>query len=378
MKRVPPQSETIVPLLISLWRKFSKTPGPADRLQTREFRSVVNAIKQLRQGWQPSGKLWGQEPLKQPELLGAYLLYYWQLHYQEGLSFLAELPRAPRRVLDVCSGAAPFAYAALRHGAQEVIAWDRNREALNLGAQLCGRSGYPLTLRYGDAKGADLSKEKPFDLIIVGHALFDLFPYASWNKSLDRPALFISSLLQKLSPEGHLLLVDSSDNESNTLLLKLRDRLVSEGAHLHAPCIWQGNCPALEKSGAPCYAQREMEKPFLLKELQRAAEINLSSLKATYLIFRPTAPSYPEHKPLYRVISPALPGPQGKTFYLCGTESKKQLSSHLTPTPEKARAFDFLRRGDLITYSDLTEEGNRLTVKQESSVKLSAPCDQPP
>lgn len=52
MKRKPiPKAdlETLIPLLMGTWRRFHKISGPSDRLQTREFRGVVEAITQLQE-----------------------------------------------------------------------------------------------------------------------------------------------------------------------------------------------------------------------------------------------------------------------------------------------------------------------------------------
>ena len=116
-KRTPAHDlDTLMPLLIGVWRRFRKEAGPGDVLQTREFRGVVAAVKDLLQGTHEGKSLAGQNYFANPELLGAYLLYQWVVHYQEGLSLLGELPHTPRRVLDIGSGPAPFAFAALRHG----------------------------------------------------------------------------------------------------------------------------------------------------------------------------------------------------------------------------------------------------------------------
>jgi hypothetical protein len=111
VKRNPPPKplfEEAIPLLIELWRKLLGHPkGPVDRLQTREFRSLVEAVIRRQK----------EKELSDPDLLGAYLLYDWILHYAQGLSLLQELPHPPRRVLDLFSAGAPFALAAMQHGA---------------------------------------------------------------------------------------------------------------------------------------------------------------------------------------------------------------------------------------------------------------------
>lgn len=370
--------DNIVPILLGAWRRMHKLSGPSDKLQTREFRSVVTGVKALQEKSLDGQSLIGRDYFTDKNLLGAYLLYDWIVHYQQGLSLLGELPAPPRRVLDICSGAAPFAFAALRHGAQEVIATDRNESALQLGAEVCGRNGFPLTVRRWDCLKQPLPVDGPFDLIILAHCLEELFPQSvkGWQEQQNA---FIASLLRKLTPEGHLLIVDSSYNEANRRVLMLRDHMVANGIPVQAPCVWRGECPALKTPNSPCYAQREFEKPYLVKEIQRAASINLSSLKMSYVIFRNTAAGWPvpETEPFYRVISPPVESFSGKRFYLCGTDGKKQLESRLSNHPPESRAFDYLKRGELIAVTDALRKENALDVIQDTVVRVVAACGKP-
>lgn len=374
-KAILPDLEMLMPLLIGIWRRFLKLPGPPDLLQTREFRNVVNAIKILQAQSVEGKSIQGQDYFANPEWLGAYLLYDWVLHYQQGLSLLGELPQKPCRVLDVCSGPAAFAFAALRHGAQEVIATDRNMQALQLGAEVCGRSGYPLTVRPWDCLKGRMPIEGSFDLIILGHCLEELFP-ASRKGWVEDQHQFVRALIDRLSPQGYLMVVDSSFMEANRRLLQLRDILVQEGVPVQAPCIWRGECPALKTTNSPCYAQREFEKPYLIKEIQRAASINLSSLKMSYIIFRHPSAGWPvsEEKLLYRVISPPVEAFGGKRFYLCGTDGKKQLASRLETHSTESRAFEYLRRGELISVTDALVKQNALDIVQGTKVTVEAAC----
>ena len=140
--------ETIIPLLIGVWRRFTKLSGPPDRLQTREFRSVVAAVTKLQKGLEKGEELVAQDYFADSDLLGGYLLYQWLIHYQQGLSLIGEVPHGSiKRVLDIGSGPAAFSFAAMRHGATNVTAIDKNLTALQLGAEVCGRYGYPLTIR---------------------------------------------------------------------------------------------------------------------------------------------------------------------------------------------------------------------------------------
>ncbi len=369
--------ENIMPLLIGVWRRFQKLSGPADVLQTREFRGVVSAVQHLQKVLETGNECIGQDYLAKPELLGAYLLYYWVLHYQQGLALINELPLAPRRVLDLGSGPGAFAFAALRHGAREVIAIDRNPTALKLASEICGRYGFPLTIRSHSLLRFPYPVEGKFDLIVVGYCLEELFPdtQKGWNQTQKE---WIQHLLQFLSPDGKILFVESSLAHSNQRVLALRDQLVKEGFPVQAPCVWKGECPALQTKNL-CYAQRDFEKPYLIKEIQRAAQINLSSLKMSYLILcHPQAswPTLPDH-PLYRIISPSIDTHAGKRYHLCGTDGKKDLGSHLKEQATEARAFDYLKRGELISIEHALVNQQHFDIVLGTRLKIEAALNKP-
>lgn len=370
--------ETIMPLLIGIWRRLHKEPGPSDKLQTREFRGVVANVKTLVEGLENKKELIGQDYFAKPELLTSYLLYQWVVHYQQGMSLMGELPYTPRRVLDVCSGPAAFAFAALRHGSSEVFAVDRNIAALELGSQICGRYGLPINIRKWDCFREPLPVEGKFDLIILGHCLEELFP-ADKKGWVDQQEMFVNNLLKRLTPRGFLMIVENSFIEPNRRVLQMRDSLVQQGVPVQAPCVWKGECPALKTQNSPCYAQREFEKPMLIKEIQRAANINLSSLKMTYMIFRNPDGQWPQlqDEKLYRIISPPVESYQGKRYYLCGTDGKKILGSHLSKHPAASRAFEFLRRGELISFKHALEKDNALEIVKDTEISIKAACGKP-
>lgn len=371
--------DVILPILIGVWRRFLKISGPPDVLQTREFRGVVEALKTFQAKWGEDQSFLGEDYFSDSGILGAYLLYPWVLSYLQGLSLIGELPTTPRRVLDICSGPAPVAFAALRHGSQHVVATDRNEKALELGAEICGRYGMPITMRKWNCLNKPLAEKGPFDLIILSHCLDELFPNTTpdWK---ERQNHFISNLLKNLSKEGHLLIIDDSFLESNRRVLQIRDHFVELGIGIQAPCVWKGACPALQTANSPCYAQREFDKPRLIKELQRALGINLGSLKMSYLILKsPDSdwPKLPPNKDYYRVISPPIDSFQGKRFYLCGTDGKKNIGSHFKEQPLESRAFDYLSRGELISVTNPLKRNHFLDIIQETQVKVEASCGKP-
>lgn len=379
VKRLPEHNlDEIMLVLMGAWRRMHKESGPADKLQTREFRRVVDAVKTLQNGLETSNQLVGKDYFSDKDLLGAYLLYQWVVHYQQGLSILGEIPVEPRRVLDVCSGPGAFALAALKHGASDVTATDQNLAALELGAEICGRSGYAMNIRQWNCHRGTIPLEGKFDLIILGHCLTELFPSheSHWNvKQME----FLSMLMNRLTSEGYLVIVDSSYLDANRRILQVRDRLVEKGVPVQAPCVWRGECPALQTSNSPCYAQREFFKPYIVKEIQRAAQINLGSLKMSYVIFRNPQAGWPvlDNKKYYRIISPPVESFQGTRYYLCGVDGKKNLGTRLNTIPREARAFEYLKRGELISIEDGHEHQHSIDIIEGTQIKVAAACSKP-
>lgn len=335
---VKPDVEALMPDLIHAFRKFMNLPGPRDVLQTREFRTTVAAVEKIE-----NALLNGADAdFYTREIVANYLLYHFPLHYQEGFSLISELPTVPKRVLEIGSGSAPFAFAALKLGAEEAFALDRNDNALKLGSEIIGRQGYPISMRRWNYPNP-LPVEGTFDLIILPYCLTEM------TKSAAEQETFIQKCQQKLTDNGYLMIVEPSETTRNLEFLRLRDSLVAQGAIVQAPCVWKGECPAL-RSKSPCFAQREYEKPYLMKEIQRGAEIFLNSLKMSYLILRNTKSNWPKlgTQSYYRVVSPPIDAYPGKRYYLCGTDGKRTLDLR------EDRKYT-VARGSLITLGGTTE-----------------------
>ncbi len=352
-------------VLIAKWRKLLKLPlGPADKLQTREFRTLIESLLSYKD----------TKEISSMETLGAYLLYEWPIHYAQGLSLLQELPNKPTRVLDLGTLGAPFSLAALQHGATEVLAIGENELALKHGTDLSGHLGYPISTRIADARHPkNLSLEGPWDLIILSYSLFRQF------SSLESQMTYVKQLLPLLSHDGHLLIVEDSATEINRAFLKFRDEIANQNISILAPCLWKGQCPALKHASSPCFAQRPLiDKPFMIKEIQRAAGINLNSLKMSYLILR--SPRFPPPElpnNLYRVVSPSLTTFRGERYFLCGVAGKRTLGTTLKEHPQHSKAFEYLKRGDIISIEDAVTLEEDMQITDKTKLLLKAPCDKP-
>lgn len=338
--------DELLPLLFQAYRQLAKEPGAMDRLQTREFRTVAASVQ--------AGK--EHDPY-------AYLLYYFPVRYQEGLSLIGECATVPNRVLDVGSRMGPFALAALEKGASEVIMVDEDEKWLEIGAEIIGRMGYPVSTRIWNPE-RPIQVQGKFDLIICA------YPQSPLKDE------FVHYLVNMLTPNGQVLLVDSSQEGINREFLQRRDRLVKAGYPIQAPCVWQGECVAL-KAKAPCYAQRALVKAPILRDLQRAAGINLSSLKMSYLLVRRKDVSWPAVIPCSRVISPPMETVQGERYYLCGTEGRTTLGTTLKVHPKASRAYEYLKRGELIAIEGATVNKSALEIVESTIIKVVAPVGLP-
>ncbi|MFT4553988.1 MAG: hypothetical protein ACI9S8_002633 [Chlamydiales bacterium] len=369
--------ETIIPLLISQWRKLRKIHGgPEDVLQTRELRRASAVVKHLFDGTpHPDGKTYSES-----DLIGGHLLYEWIVRYQEGLSLITEIPTPPRRVLDLCGEVGAFSFAASQHGASDVHLLDIDELNLRLAGEIHGRYGHPITVHKKDVHQKDvlqdfLASEKKFDLIILGYALNELFPSTmkGWAKKQNA---FVESLMDSLSDEGHILVVENSWTASNKRVLQLREDMVEKGIPVQAPCIWTGKCPALQNTKGYCFAQRELAAPHFFKQMQKSAQIKAGSVKMSYLLLKNPKSSWPKlpDERLYRVISPQLESYHGARYHLCGVDGGKTLGSHITDHPKESRSFEYVRRGDIISVSDLLEDKDRLEIIEGSTVEVRVSC----
>jgi len=338
--KISAEIEALIPELIGAFRRFLKLSGPDHELQTREFRTTCENVQKIEKAFEAASF---DEEFYSREIIAAYLLYHFPIHFGQGLSLIGELPCTPKKVLEVASGLAPFSLAALKLGAQEVFAIDQNEVMLKLGAELIGRAGYPITMRKW-SHGKDLFPiSESFDLIILPYCLNELFPETLKN-SEEKKLSFIQECLARLTPTGFLLLVDRTDQRSNTQVLKIREHFVAKGIAIQAPCLGKSFCPALD-SKSPCFAQREYEKPYFIKEIQRGAGIFLNSLKMSYLILRSPQAGWPQIQDgssLFRVVSPPIESYVGKRYYLCGVNGKGKLDLSLAE-----KTYD-LQRGSLI------------------------------
>lgn len=354
--------------------------GPAELLLPDELRSIAAAVERLSRGLTREREMAGARYLDEDRLLAAYLLYYWPVSYLQARGALSELPRRPRRVLDLGSGPGPVAFAALDAGAAEVVAADRSLRALEAASALAREAGEPLAVREWNptrpASLAQLAGGQTFDLVAMGHVLNEL--WKGQDEDARRAAL-LEEALALVAPGGSLLVIEPALRDTSRALLRVRDRLVARGIAVRAPCLFRGACPALVRESDWCHAERPVEPPPLVAQIARAAGLRREAVKMSYLVLAPRGEAWPGPPPgrVFRIVSEPLAG-KGRLRYMgCGPEGRMGLSLQEKHVTESNRRFQSLLRGDVVEVTGGEPRGDGLALDAGSQVRVIATAGRP-
>lgn len=372
-----------IPRLIAVWRaarydvtRGRQSGGPPDRLLPHEVREVGAAIRRLSRGLTRERELAGARYMEDPKLLGAYLLFYWPVSYAQARHVLKELPKTPRTVLDLGSGPGPVAFAAVDAGASEVTAADRSEPALELARQLATEAGEGLWTRSWNGQVGEAPPPGPWDVITMGHVLNEL--WSGKPDAVPRRSAVVEKALAQVRPGGSVVILEPALRDTSRALLQLRDRLVGKGYAVRAPCMFQGDCPALVKETDWCHAERSWNPPRLVLDLARAAGLHKEALKMSYLVLAPKPepwPALPDGR-LFRIVSEPLASKGRQRYIGCGPEGRVGLSlqeKHITGANVD---FSRLRRGDVIAVEGTEEKGDGLALEPQSRVTIVARAGQ--
>lgn len=332
-----------------------RAAGGEARLSEAELGRVARALLRLQRGLTGERELAGAAYMDDPELLGAYLLYYWTSSYAQASRAMALSGLWPRRVLDLGSGPGPMAAAALDRGAASAVLIDGSERALALAGRLLGQAA-ALTER------ADLESLPPgrsggegFDLVILGHALNEL----SGPDAIARRAAVVRAAAARLAPGGSVLIIEPATLAAARDAMTLRDLLLAEGWGVVAPCTRGGPCPALEAGpGQSCHDEATWEPPDFVLELAARCGLDRGLVKMSWFRLRPPAASVACEGGLppgdaYRVVSEPMLNKAGRVRrLLCGPAGRFPLSAKRGDPAAEAAGFFGLGRYELLRVLD--------------------------
>ena len=325
------------------------------RLSEAELGRVARALLRLQRGLTGERELAGAAYMDDPELLGAYLLYYWTSSYAQASRAMALSGLWPRRVLDLGSGPGPMAAAALDRGAASAVLIDGSERALALARRLLGLAAAQTARADLESLPTGRSGSEGFDLVMLGHALNEL----SGLDAIARRATVVRAAAARLAPGGSVLIIEPATLAAAREAMALRDLLVAEGWLVDAPCSRCGPCPALQAGpGQSCHDEAAWEPPDFVLELAARCGLDRGLLKMSWFCLRPPASSTagesaPYHNDAYRVVSEPMLNKAGRVRrLLCGPAGRFPLSAKRGDPPAEAAGFFGLGRYELLRVLD--------------------------
>jgi len=234
--------------LVGLPRGRPGEVGPAEGLTHSEYARISDALFRLQRGLTGNRSLIGARYMDDPDLLSAYLFFYWPVSYAQIAGVLAQSGLRPARILDMGSGPGPAAAALLDAGAESAVLVDSSSSALDLARRVLaqGRES-PDRLRYliadleGSAPYEGAAEAGPYDCVVFGHSLNELWIGA--QDRTERVLALASAASGCLSQEGFLLVVEPALLATSREALALRDGLAAAGWSAWAARPWPRGRP---------------------------------------------------------------------------------------------------------------------------------------
>lgn len=345
-----------LPRLIRLWRRESRSnwsDAPPDRLLPAEAKSVAAGLARLSQGLTRERPLAGETYFSDPSQAGAYLLYFWPVSFAQARLALSLLPAPPQSVLELGSAAGPLSAAAAGMGCRRFHLIDRSAKALAWGSFLLQETGVVPATSQRDLTSARLNTDGPFDLIVAQHVGNEL-----WLEDNGRDTQFadlLAPLAGKLSPEGHLLLIEPALKSTSQSALRVRDRLLQTGWSARFPCLHQNPCPALA-AGDSCHAETPWAAPHAVQSLWQRAGLAKRVLKMTMLLFSRTHAAATAGNRWLAISAPRRLHTRDIEVLTCGT--KGRVSFRLAPADasETNRDFFKIKPGEIMIVEEALPE----------------------
>lgn len=315
----------------------------------------------------------------------------------EELARAGALPAERRwRVLDLGAGlgattlgVARFARARGAADGLEVRAVDRDRAALDVLEELAAstRDGelssvtVPVDVRASVADIARVSVNElggPYDLVVVGLALNELWADAPPPDAVARRAARLVELGAALEDDGALVVIEPALRATSRALQAVRDVLAVRDAppFVFAPCLRAGPCPMLTNERDWCHDDVAVALPPQLADVAVAAGLRREDLTFSHLTLRRDARKLSDAfgsapgTPL-RVVSERLESKGKLELFCCGEPGLVRLQRLDRHASEGNEALDRAERGTLLTIegAELAPTGSLTRLGPDARVR---------
>ena len=251
------------------------------------------------------------------------------------------------------------------------------------------RTRWSLETYRGDvSRPLKLKDTSPFDLIIMGNVLNELFP--GDEQRIEKRSRRIAALIHDwLAPNGFLILMEPALRETSRELLRVRDCLLDRlPLTVYSPCVHSRPCPAVAPGCGSdwCHEDHTWQTPLWIRQIDERTGLRKSSLKYSYVVLNrmglsirdavlDSVPSdeqaLPVDNQVWRVVSETLEERGKAAAYLCGVEGRfrvTRLNKHASPANAD---FPLLDRGQVVTTGPLvTKSVMDRRVQAETSLQI--------
>jgi len=363
-KKITADCGAYADILLRVWRNFQHVPGKRANagLSPQELSIMAESIKTLSSGLTGERELIGSRYLSDPDMLGAYLLYFWQMSYLQARHALALLPFKPKMALDLGCGPGPVSMALNDLGAS-VTGADYSKDALSLARSIAAEAGKTMRFLPWDAVKNTIP-DGWFDCIVFSHVLNEL-----WSGE-DRTELrtdLVEKASESLTDNGMIVVIEPALLEISRDTLRIRDELAQRGFFITYPCTGNYSCPALLTDTGMCHTAFEYERPALLESIVKKAGFKKDALKMTVFLFSRKKPSISTNS--YRVVSDMMETKNGRLrFLICGNGERISLSCAKSDRNSASSRLRSLRRGDLISIQNAEKRENGFGITEATVI----------
>ncbi len=331
--------------------------------------------------------------LKDAELRLAYLRYYLPSNMKKVHLALTDLSLHPDwvlsakpklRILDVGAGPGTALLGLLAFFAQrseqpplECVAVDRVGENLRIAEDLFKSYRINKNLNASletqrlDVEAVQRIGRDPFDLIIFSNVVNELFAFD--EDRIDRRVAIVRSILDaNLAEGGSAIIIEPALRETSRDLIEMRDRFLEHGLHIFSPCLSASPCPAFPNTRDWCHEEIPWTPPSLVREIDKLTGLRKDALKFSYVVLRRDDHSLADifGADAFRVVSEPLVTNGKIEFFICGRLGRK-----LVTRLDKDRSplnvhFENMRRGAIVGFERLRDEGTRFKVEQLTEVVI--------
>jgi SAM-dependent methyltransferase len=258
-----------------------------------------------------------------------------------------------RRVLDLGAGtgAAADAVRQVLGAGVEIVSVDR------VNAQPGGRVVLADLRQPGRPPGV----QGRFELIVAAHLLNEL------GMGPEKQAAVVFAWVRELLAETDdalAVLVEPALRETSRALLTVRDRLVSAGLFVVAPCFWQGSCPALIRDRDWCHAAA----PWPPDAPPGRGGGARSRVDFSYLVLARRGEAESDRR-LFRVVSDAMVDKGRLRLYGCGPAGRHALIRLNRERAEANQDFELAQRGDVLVVAGSERAGDGLRITAATRVE---------